>query len=64
MNNNNNNTSSNNNNNNTILKKLVIMKNDIKIRRKVLFTKSRPHKVKRNVLPRKSKHKGIVNEYA
>ena len=27
------------------------------IRRAVLFTKSRPHKVKRDTLPRKAKHK-------
>jgi hypothetical protein len=27
------------------------------IRKAVLFTKSRPHKVKRDTLPRKAKHK-------
>jgi len=33
----------------------------IKIRSKVLFTRSRPHKRKNKVLPRKAKHKGEEN---
>jgi len=35
----------------------------LKLRHKVLFTKSRPHKVKTKVLPRKAKHRhkmGVV----
>ena len=30
---------------------------DIKIRKKVLFTKSRPHKIKKSIIHRKQKHK-------
>ena len=37
---------------------------EIKIRKQILFTKSRPHKVKKATLHRKLKHKEILkNEY-
>ncbi|NDG51950.1 MAG: hypothetical protein EBY39_02840 [Flavobacteriia bacterium] len=44
---------------------IVVMKaREIKIRKTILFTKSRPHKVKKNTLHRKLKHKEILrNEH-
>jgi len=44
---------------------LIYMKaREIKIRKQILFTKSRPHKVKKATLHRKLKHKEILkNEY-
>lgn len=34
---------------------------DIKIRKSVLFTKSRPHKLKTKTIHRKLKHKEVLN---
>ena len=37
---------------------------EIKIRKTILFTKSRPHKVKNKTLHRKQKHKEVLNVYS
>jgi len=34
----------------------------IKVRKPFVFTKSRPHKVKKGVLPRKEKHKKKIDK--
>jgi hypothetical protein len=36
---------------------------EIKIRKTIIFTKSRPHKVKTKTLHRKQKHKKILFKY-
>ena len=37
---------------------------EIKIRKAIVFTKSRPHKVKSKTLHRKQKHKEALNVYS
>ena len=37
---------------------------EIKIRKAIVFTKSRPHKIKNKVLHRKQKHKEALNVYS